>query len=306
MSSAGSRMLSKAVLLVVAVGLALLLVVVTATEEQEQGVEKRATVPIQTPTTLADMAKVLVDIQKRINAVESSRTILLRGRDGRDGLPGKPGRDGRNYGLPGRPGAPGLKGETGHQGVRGPPGPKSDGVQYVRWGRTTCPSGASLVYKGRIGGENYLHSGGGANYVCLPETPKYGRYKDGHQDAGYMYGTEYEVNIFNPLTNDRLHNHEAPCAVCYVQARSAKMMIPATYECPAGWTREYHGYLMTERHNHKAKSQFICVDQDAEGVPGTHANLDGALLYPVEGRCGSLPCLPYVDGRELTCAVCTK
>ena len=63
---------------------------------------------------------------------------------------------------------------------------------------------------------------------------------------------------------------------------------------------------MTEYYNHKKQRDFICVDEDADYVPGTKANKDGALLYPVEGVCGSLPCKPYVAGREFTCAVCTK
>ena len=84
------------------------------------------------------------------------------------------------------------------------------------------------------------------------------------------------------------------------------LMMPARNDCPSGWTEEYHGYLMTENHGHKHSSDFICVDEDPEYVPGSNANKDGALLYPVEGVCGSLPCLPYVSGRELTCAVCTK
>ncbi|XP_031553670.1 short-chain collagen C4-like [Actinia tenebrosa] len=226
----------------------------------------------------------------------------MPGKPGKDGHDGKDGRDGKD----GSPGPRGLKGETGHQGVRGPPGQNSSGVQYVRWGRTTCPYNATLLYKGRVGGEHYGNKGGGANYVCLPETPKYGRYEDGNQEAGYMYGTEYQVSTYNPFTKSNLHDHEAPCAVCYVTTRSTEMMIPATYECPAGWTREYNGYLMSDYHNHAHATQFICVDENAEAVPGTSANLNGALLYPVEGRCGALPCHPYVDGRELTCAVCTK
>ena len=83
-------------------------------------------------------------------------------------------------------------------------------------------------------------------------------------------------------------------------------MMPARNECPTGWTEEYHGYLMTAYHNHRNQKDFICVDEDAEYVPGTGASRDGALMYAVEGICGSLPCLPYVAGRELTCAVCTK
>ncbi|KAK3751289.1 hypothetical protein QZH41_012199, partial [Actinostola sp. cb2023] len=94
-----------------------------------------------------------------------------------------------------------AQGPPGKQGATGPEGPKSGGVKYVRWGRTTCPSGNDLVYKGRIGGEAHNHVGGGAEYECLTESPKYWNYKDGHQSAGYMYGTEYEVSTFNPFTN---------------------------------------------------------------------------------------------------------
>ena len=108
------------------------------------------------------------------------------------------------------------------------------------------------------------------------------------------------------LFKRNLHDHEAPCVVCFVKSRGSMLMMPARNDCPSGWTMEYKGYLMTAHHNHGHPTDFICVDGDPEYVPGSHANKDGALLYPVEGVCGSLPCLPYVNGRELTCAVCTK
>ena len=154
-----------------------------------------------------------------------------------------------------------------------------------------------------MGGEHYTHQGGGVNYLCLPHNPKYDKYNDGHQSAGYMYGTEYETNH---IFKNNIADHEAPCVVCYVKSRGSALMMPARNVCPSGWTKEYHGYLMTEHYAHKKQRDFICVDEDAEYVPGSGANQNGALLYPVEGRCGALPCLPYVDGRELTCAVCTK
>ena len=160
---------------------------------------------------------------------------------------------------------------------------------------------------GIMGGEWYYHYGGGASYLCLPHNPKYDKYKDGHQNAGYIYGTEYEVSQYNGNPFQRtIHDHEAPCAVCFVKSRGSMLMMPARNDCPSGWTEEYHGYLMTAHHAHKHSSDFVCIDGDPEYVRGTFANKNGALLYPVEGRCGSLPCLPYVDGRELTCAVCTK
>ena len=120
-----------------------------------------------------------------------------------------------------------------------------------------------------------------------------------------MYDTEYEVSDFNPFKKN-LHDHDAPCVVCFVKSRGSMIMMPARNDCPSGWTEEYHGYLMTEYYKHKKQRDYICVDEDAEYIPGTQANKDGALLYPVQGECGSLPCHPYVDGRELTCAVCTK
>ena len=148
-------------------------------------------------------------------------------------------------------------------------------------------------------------AGEDSTFACLPTNPKYDQCKDGYQSYSYVYGTEYEVSGFNPFKNN-LHNHDAPCVVCYVKSRATQLMIPARNDCPSGWTEEYHGYLMSDRSGHKKSRDFICVDRQAEFVHGSQANKDGAQLYLVEGHCGSLPCLPYVAGRELTCAVCTK
>ena len=62
---------------------------------------------------------------------------------------------------------------------------------------------------------------------------------------------------------------------------------------------------MSEGHGHNYKD-FICMDEEPEGLRGSYANNNGALFYPVEGACGSLPCPPYVHGWEITCVVCTK
>ncbi|XP_073248019.1 uncharacterized protein [Porites lutea] len=239
-----------------------------------------------------------------------------QGPAGPKGSKGEQGKPGTNKPFPGPPGPKGDQGAVGKTGAQGPQGAKGEkgqdgagnsGVQYVRWGRTTCPSGAQIVYKGIMGGEHYTHHGGGANYLCLPHNPKYDKYANGHQNSGYVYGTEYEVSDRNGNPFKRnLQDHEAPCVICFVKSRGSMLMMPARNDCPSGWTEEYHGYLMTAYYGHQHSTDFICVDGDPEFVPGSHANKNGALLYPVEGVCGSLPCLPYVNGRELTCAVCTK
>ena len=117
-----------------------------------------------------------------------------------------------------------------------------------------------------------------------------------------MYGAEYET-----FTDSNSHNYDVLCAVCHVSNRTAVYMVPAKYTCPTGWTREYYGYLMSSYHgNDRHRTQYTCVDTVFKPVPGTPTNHEGLLFYFVEGRCGSLPCLPYDSTRESSCAVCTK
>ncbi|XP_078690912.1 uncharacterized protein LOC144921601 [Branchiostoma floridae x Branchiostoma belcheri] len=232
--------------------------------------------------------------------------------------PGRDGRDGRDgtAGPTGLKGEPGQKGETGMQGhgAKGQKGAQGTlgsnglgGAVYTRWGRTTCPSGATTVYSGVAGGTRYTETGGGTNYQCLPNDPQWGQYINGDQRYNAnMYGAEYQVYYNAPFGSTSLHNHDVPCAVCYVPTRGSKLMIPARNTCYSGWTREYHGYLMAELNSHAGSKEYVCVDEQPEAVPGGQENNDEALFYPVEARCGSLPCPPYVEGRELTCVVCTK
>jgi len=247
----------------------------------------------------------------------------LRGRDGRDGVQGPPGPAGRD-GRDGRPGSPGPRGPAGPkgdlgptgipgpggppgpQGLRGPEGKGLSGVRYNRWGRTNCSRDASVVYTGVVGSGYHGHHGGGSNYLCLPNNPIYDKYISGWQGTAGIWGTEYESGSF-PGFRSNLNEHDAPCAVCYVRSRGSQLMIPATNQCPLGWTREYHGYLMTSHWGHAHSSDFICVDAGAEVVPGSHRNVNGALLYLVQASCNhGLPCKPYIHGHELTCVVCTK
>ena len=179
------------------------------------------------------------------------------------------------------------------------------GVTYVRWGRSVCPKGVELVYAGRAGGSHYSHSGGGSNYQCLTLKPANFNFGPGTVAASYIYGAEYEVYGNVPKDKLSLHDHDVPCAVCYVSSRTAKIMIPGTYICPSKWKTEYYGYLMAERANHH-RSTFECMDKDAKPAYGGHVNRNGALFYFVEPRCGALPCPPYDQQKEVTCAVCTR
>ena len=182
------------------------------------------------------------------------------------------------------------------------------GTVYVRWGHDQCPSTAQLVYSGRAGGPNYNHHGGGSNPQCLPLDPNFLTPISGSQAfRALIYGAEYQTHTDS---NSHVHgrqDHDVPCAVCHVSNRTAVYMVPAKYTCPTGWTREYYGYLMAEDTNSdRQRTQYTCMDAALRPANGSStSNHNGLVFYFVEGRCGSLPCPPYDETRELSCAVCT-
>ena len=159
------------------------------------------------------------------------------------------------------PGPRGPQGQRGEQGVAGPPGPRNGGVVYTRWGKTSCPNvtGTELVYAGRAGGSWFSHTGGGANYLCMPNDPDYLTYQPGVQGASYVYGTEYQTGgpWVGPL--QAVHDHNVPCAVCYASTRVAVTMMPAKTQCPSTWTLEYAGYLMSTRRDYHYRTMFECM-----------------------------------------------
>ncbi|WAR30216.1 hypothetical protein MAR_032758 [Mya arenaria] len=189
------------------------------------------------------------------------------------------------------------------------------GAVYVRWGRTTCPTtGTDLLYTGYAAG-NYFNQEGAADYVCLTSEPIWGVYDDAAQPlSAKMFGTEYQfgqqsyVNGGARFFGKTLLDHDAPCAVCHT-SRQATVMIPGRNQCYPGWTKEYSGYLVSGLSGisgHKSPTNYACLDADAEYEIGDHFSNDGKLMFLVEGMCGSFPCPPYVDHRELTCVVCSK
>ncbi|KAJ8028413.1 Short-chain collagen C4 [Holothuria leucospilota] len=231
------------------------------------------------------------------------------GPPGSPGVPGPMGRDGRD----GRDSISGfLKGDMDEDVTPQTPRQASNnsGAIYTRWGHNTCPSTSELVYTGIAGGSFYTHKGSGSNYLCLPEEPIYDETESSaHGERGRIYGGEYQTSPSDTIPPFRnLYQHDVPCAVCKATNRPSLLMIPARNVCPDDkWTKEYHGYLMSERSIHY-RTEYVCVDSHPQAVHRTSANNNGALFYLVEGICtegGGLPCGPYINGYELTCAVCT-
>ena len=174
------------------------------------------------------------------------------------------------------------------------------GVTYTRWGNNRCPYGVERVYTGTMAGSYYTHSGGGSNFLCLPEEPNYnGLNTKSKGSVSFLYGTEYE----GPIVGN--HDHGAPCALCYVSGRAVQEMIPATTKCPRGWKREYYGYIMAAYYGYK-RTEYTCIDKAQKSRPGSAGNQNGALLYHVRATCTGIHCPPYDPKKALTCVVCSR
>ncbi|XP_062504059.1 uncharacterized protein LOC134180890 [Corticium candelabrum] len=159
---------------------------------------------------------------------------------------------------------------------------------------------------GIAAGSYYNNYEGGANTQCLPLDPVWGYYKDDLLGASYIYGLEYQLGQgIQPFINKGLHDYDVLCAVCYDATKNTQFMLPAKNICPTGRSRAYYRYLMTGHYGHRGSNIYVCFDHNAEPT-GSSSEQNGNLFYLVEAVCGSLPCPPYVNGRELTCAVCTK
>ncbi|XP_053378497.1 uncharacterized protein LOC123537994 [Mercenaria mercenaria] len=180
----------------------------------------------------------------------------------------------------------------------------ADGTTYIRWGRTVCPKTAFLVYDGYAAGSYYSQKGSGINTLCLPKDPNYDQYTDGLQPSGRIYGAEYETHARN--TWSHLKDLEVPCAVCRIPSNNV-LMVPGKNECHVNYLLEYKGYLMSGYYSPKGPSEYVCVDDQPEGIKKADGNQDhnGKLFYFVEGSCGALKCPPYTGGWELTCAICS-
>lgn len=163
---------------------------------------------------------------------------------------------------------------------------------------------------GFAGGSHFSVTGGASNYLCLPRDPQWGSHNEVANGLGEVWGAEYETSSFpftlRPDGPTTLASQNVPCAVCLPRGRPSALMIPGRMECYHGWTREYHGYLASGAKTHKGRAEYACVDEAPEADAAGYRDENGALFYSVDAVCGSLPCPPYVNGRELTCVVCSK
>ncbi|XP_052770836.1 uncharacterized protein LOC128210528 [Mya arenaria] len=159
---------------------------------------------------------------------------------------------------------------------------------------------------GYTSGKRYDDVGSGVDTFCLPEEPLWGKYSDASNGyRAYIYGSEIHHDASDNEFPYAVHNQDMPCAVC-LSERALNLMIPGRTACYPGWTLEYSGYMMTNVQGRESGQDTICVDDHPEFLDHGGSDDSQHILYLVEAQCGSLPCPPYVNNRELPCAVCSK
>lgn len=179
------------------------------------------------------------------------------------------------------------------------------GSVYVRWGRKQCPSHAEMIYTGRVAGPSYSSTGSGANPLCLVTNPMFGDHNDKDHNGARIYGAQYATSGYGLPSLNYLSGRAIPCTLCYLNHKSSPVMIPASLVCPHHWTLEYSGYLFAAHYSHK-KTNWICIDQQAESLSGSTSSQ--LYMYPTEVECGSISCshspTGYIQDNEMACAVC--
>ena len=111
----------------------------------------------------------------------------------------------------------------------------------------------------------------------MPEIPQYLSTDTAATHVSTLHGVEFET-FGDPSTTPfrNLLQQNMPCAVCHTDTKLVVLTIPAQYNCPDGWSLEYNGYLMSELERaDRQRKDTICVDRDAEAIPGLQARTNG-------------------------------
>ena len=134
-------------------------------------------------------------------------------------------------------------------------------------------------FVGRVAGTSMERSGGAANYLCLPDNNvQLYDLNIGISDASVITAVEYESQTYG-LFPDNIDNKHAVCSVCDTESRGAVLTIPARTTCPSGWTKEYHGFMMTNLDGKAHPTTYECVDASPEAMPIPSADSGGQLWF---------------------------
>jgi hypothetical protein len=180
------------------------------------------------------------------------------------------------------------------------------GSIFVHNGRRDCPSRAKRLFSGQLAGSEV--SGGGANYLCMVDEPLYrtasAAANSANADlASLEYGAQPSASASGFSAYARVRGFIVPCAVCQnPDANEHSFVNSGRQDCPAGFSEDFHGFLMAPAHTQWPGS-FVCVS-DAPQTLGTATGNLGEDIFFVETQAPQVP--GYVVFREISCAHCSS
>ncbi|VDI15950.1 Hypothetical predicted protein [Mytilus galloprovincialis] len=186
------------------------------------------------------------------------------------------------------------------------------GTTYTRWGRTKCSGDKTeIVYSGFVGGASHNDSGSQVNMLCVPTQPQYAINNKKADNHPWLGGTIYSMHQMDTpntaLDQSKYTLYGIPCTVCRARDKTSVIMIPGRKECTSDWEKEYNGYLFGGNPKFKSGSEYVCIDEVPERRKKATSWSEKPILKPVHSKCNEvMPCPPFIDGRVLTCVVCSK
>jgi hypothetical protein len=160
------------------------------------------------------------------------------------------------------------------------------------------------LYTGFASSSYYNDRGGGANALCLHESPEVPvGASAGDQNGGRLFGTEYQ----HTGQVDKNHDKDAACTVCELEtAGKVYTQWGRSKDCSNEHYTLYQGIVMSN-HYTQNKNEFVCVSTDrAFHAKSSNADNNGNLWYTVEVEAGSMDEDVYQHNREIGCVVCVS
>lgn len=142
-----------------------------------------------------------------------------------------------------------------------------------------------------MGGASKRATGGGSNYLCLPEKPSYSKTNEGKQ----VHNSEIDIQLDRNLY----------CAMCERSGKNSMIMYPGSHQCPEKWDLEYTGTLVAQRKS--KRTEYVCLSQDRITNFNWRRSSLGTTTVS-EAACKILPCGEdtYRSNKNLNCVVCTQ
>ena len=169
-------------------------------------------------------------------------------------------------------------------------------------GKLACPKTSKEIYRGQVAASDHYTTGGGSNYMCLPDDPEYHPNSPNKVLSATIFRVFYDIeDDIDKVPNVQMQS--VPCSVCESNQRLTQLMLPAKTRCPSSdWVLEYTGYLMA------APTQYT----NAVLMKGEYyrTSYSGFGLYLTKadrvkgGKLGTCP--PYDVNKAVACVVCTK